>query len=122
MNPSAVSVPAEQTPLFGNQMPDRPLFGETTTSGRLLNLIVGTITCIFVAVTLICACATQSPLKGVNIYFSICICFVCISHIILIFWYRQGDVDPKFRYLIYFNAISIFLLCVCGNIYFFRNL
>jgi len=35
-----------------------------------------------------------------------------------IFWYRQGDVDPKFKKLIYYNAFCITLLCICANIYF----
>ena len=35
-----------------------------------------------------------------------------------IWWYRQGDLDPKFRTLIFVNALSIVLLCVCANLYF----
>ncbi|XP_076363704.1 transmembrane protein 243-like isoform X1 [Tachypleus tridentatus] len=122
MNPSSATSPVEQAPLYKNHIPDRPLFGESTRRGRLLNLIVGTLASVFVAVTFICACASQSSFKAVNVYFSICICLVGFSHLVLIYWYRQGDVDPKFRFLIYFNAFTIFLLCICANVSFFRKL
>jgi len=41
-----------------------------------------------------------------------------ISFNLQIFWYRQGDMDNKFKKLIYYNAFCLTLLCVCANIYF----
>ena len=41
-----------------------------------------------------------------------------VAGLLQIWWYRQGDLDPKFRVLIFFNAFSIVLLCVCANLYF----
>ncbi|KAG7274198.1 hypothetical protein CRUP_008574 [Coryphaenoides rupestris] len=38
--------------------------------------------------------------------------------VVLIFWYRQGDLEPKFRNLIYYMLASIVLLCLCANLYF----
>lgn len=35
-----------------------------------------------------------------------------------IVWYRQGDLEPKFRNLIYYMLVSIVLLCLCANLYF----
>ncbi|RXM99133.1 Transmembrane protein 243 [Acipenser ruthenus] len=35
-----------------------------------------------------------------------------------IVWYRQGDLEPKFRNLIYYFLFSIVLLCICANLYF----
>lgn len=35
-----------------------------------------------------------------------------------IYWYRQGDLEPKFRNLIYYMLCSIVLLCICANLYF----
>lgn len=43
------------------------------------------------------------------------------SHLVFssqIFWYRQGDLEPKFRNLIYYKLASIVLLCLCANLYF----
>ena len=42
----------------------------------------------------------------------------CIFFNLQIFWYRQGDMDDKFKKLIYYNAFCLTLLCVCANIYF----
>ncbi|KAK3549156.1 hypothetical protein QTP70_033355 [Hemibagrus guttatus] len=40
------------------------------------------------------------------------------SLLVIIFWYRQGDLEPKFRHLIYYTLASIVLLCLCANLYF----
>ena len=34
-----------------------------------------------------------------------------------IFWYRQGDLEPKFLRMIFYNAFTMILLCICGNLY-----
>ncbi len=42
------------------------------------------------------------------------------THTSQAYWYRRGELEPKFRRLIYYNAIVTILLCVCGNLYFFQ--
>uniref|UniRef100_A0A8C5RWN3 Transmembrane protein 243 n=1 Tax=Laticauda laticaudata TaxID=8630 RepID=A0A8C5RWN3_LATLA len=58
------------------------------------------------------------PPKPVNIFFAFCISLSCVSAGILIYWYRQGDLEPKFRNLIYYILFSIIMLCICANLYF----
>lgn len=86
------------------------------------------------------------PPQPLNIFFAVCILLACGSAIVLvravtathlfnwttgdgpswsaalnppqIFWYRQGDLEPKFRNLIYYMLVSIVLLCLCANLYF----
>uniref|UniRef100_A0A0B6ZZ34 Transmembrane protein 243 n=1 Tax=Arion vulgaris TaxID=1028688 RepID=A0A0B6ZZ34_9EUPU len=98
---------------------DRPLFGGGPTStDRMVNLVVGTLTVVMVVVTVVLAIVYYSkPRAGVNIFFAIVILFICGSHILLIYWYRQGDLDPKFRRMIFYNAFTLVLLCVAGNLY-----
>lgn len=97
---------------------EKPLFGETKPQDRVINLIVGGITALSVTVTLVCSFVFPKwPPVGVNIYFSVCILLLCATNLLLIHWYRQGDVEPKFRTLIYMNAFIIILLCVCANLY-----
>ncbi|ELT87745.1 hypothetical protein CAPTEDRAFT_227211 [Capitella teleta] len=96
----------------------KPLFGDARPSDRVLNLIVGTFTSLFVTVTVISAIAFPSwPPRGINVYFAFCITVICGSHLTLIYWYRQGDLEPRFRKLIYCNAVSLILLCLCANLY-----
>ncbi|KAF6023410.1 TMEM243 [Bugula neritina] len=100
---------------------DRPLFGESSNRDRLVNLVVGTLTGVMVLSTVISAFAYQgdTSVKVPNVYFALCVLFILISHLILIYWYRQGDLEPKFRNLIYYNAFTMLLLCICANIYIF---
>lgn len=36
------------------------------------------------------------------------------------YWYRRGELEPKFRTMIYYNAAVTFLLCVTANLYFLQ--
>uniref|UniRef100_A0A8C4K1V5 Meiosis/spermiosis associated 1 n=1 Tax=Dromaius novaehollandiae TaxID=8790 RepID=A0A8C4K1V5_DRONO len=86
---------------------------------RIINLVVGGLTSLLLVVTLISAFVfPQLPPKPVNIFFAFCISLCCISAGILIYWYRQGDLEPKFRNLIYYILFSIVMLCICANLYF----
>uniref|UniRef100_A0A7M4DUU3 Transmembrane protein 243 n=1 Tax=Crocodylus porosus TaxID=8502 RepID=A0A7M4DUU3_CROPO len=86
---------------------------------RIINLAVGIVTSLLLLLTLISAFVfPQLPPKPVNIFFAFCISLCCISAGILIYWYRQGDLEPKFRNLIYYILFSIIMLCICANLYF----
>ncbi|XP_065599784.1 transmembrane protein 243 isoform X1 [Cyrtonyx montezumae] len=105
---------------YGTGGPDnRPLFGETSTRDKIINLVAGGLTFVLLVVTLISAflCPQLHP-KPVNIFFAVCIFLCCISAGILIYWYQQGDLEPKFRSLIYYILFSIVMLCICANLYF----
>uniref|UniRef100_A0A8C8VJS5 Transmembrane protein 243 n=1 Tax=Pelusios castaneus TaxID=367368 RepID=A0A8C8VJS5_9SAUR len=98
---------------------NRPLFGETSARDRIINVAVGSVTSLLVIVTLISAFVfPQLPPKPVNIFFAFCISLCSVSAGILIYWYRQGDLEPKFRNLIYYILFSIVMLCICANLYF----
>uniref|UniRef100_A0A8C1Y5D4 Transmembrane protein 243, mitochondrial b n=1 Tax=Cyprinus carpio TaxID=7962 RepID=A0A8C1Y5D4_CYPCA len=129
-------------------MDNRPLFGETSARDRLINLVIGGLASLLVLVSftthkdlIICLLIILSlltlrfchlfqvtiissfvfpslPPKPLNIFFAVCIMLVCGSVLVLIHWYRQGDLEPKFRNLIYYMLCSIVLLCICANLYF----
>ncbi|XP_060759346.1 transmembrane protein 243b isoform X1 [Neoarius graeffei] len=105
---------------YGTSVLDnRPLFGETSARDRIINLVIGGLASLLVIVTIISAFVFPAlPPKPLNIFFAFCILLICISVLILIFWYRQGDLEPKFRNLIYYMLFSIVLLCICANLYF----
>lgn len=97
---------------------DRPLFGEARTKDRYLNYGVGAVTSLMVLETLISAFVFPLPPKGLHIFLAIVIVMVCVAELILIYWYRQGDLEPKFRQLIFYNSFTILLLCICANLIF----
>ncbi|XP_029471079.1 transmembrane protein 243 isoform X1 [Rhinatrema bivittatum] len=86
---------------------------------RVINLVVGLLTSLLVIVTLISAFVfPHLPPKPVNVFFAVCIFLSSVTALILIFWYRQGDLEPKFRNLIYYILFSVIMLCICANLYF----
>ncbi|XP_060080566.1 transmembrane protein 243-like [Ylistrum balloti] len=88
------------------------------TCNRVLNVFVAVFTIIIVIETLVSALIfPRWPPVGNNVFFAVTIVLICISHLLQICWYRQGEVDPKFRRIIIYNAMTICLLCVCGNLY-----
>ncbi|KAL2087372.1 hypothetical protein ACEWY4_016200 [Coilia grayii] len=97
---------------------NRPLFGETSARDRIINLVVGLLTTLLVLITVISSFVVPLPPKPINIFFAVCVLLLCGSVLVLIFWYRQGDLEPKFRKLIYYMLSSIALLCICANLYF----
>ncbi|XP_004210182.2 transmembrane protein 243 [Hydra vulgaris] len=97
---------------------DRPLFGESNKKDKYCNYVLGAATIIAVLATVISAFV---HLVALNIVFSGAIVMNCISNIFLIYWYRQGDLDPKFRNLIYYNSLVTLLLCVIAFVTFFKK-
>ncbi|KAF4101190.1 hypothetical protein G5714_017622 [Onychostoma macrolepis] len=98
---------------------DNALFGETLTRHTAVNLAIGGLTSLFVLVTVISSFVFPTPPPtALNIFFVVCIIMICSSLLVLIFWYRQGDLDPKFCGLIYYSVGLIILLCLCANLYF----
>ncbi|KAG9489946.1 hypothetical protein GDO78_005714 [Eleutherodactylus coqui] len=81
---------------------NRPLFGETSARVTFISAFV----------------FPQPPPKPVNVFFAVCIFLCSMTGLILIFWYRQGDLEPKFRNLIYYILFSVVMLCICANLYF----
>ncbi|XP_012696456.1 transmembrane protein 243b [Clupea harengus] len=99
-------------------MDNRPLFGETSARDRIINLVVGLLTTLLVLITVISSFVVPLPPKPLNIFLAVCVLLLCGAAMVLIFWYRQGDLEPKFRKLIYYMLSSIALLCICANLYF----
>lgn len=54
----------------------------------------------------------------VSSYVLLCIIY-CIV-VTQVYWYRQGELDPKFRKLLIYNAFVLIVLCICANLYFLQ--
>jgi len=97
-----------------------PLFGEESPKSRIVDLLFGVVTIITVLVTIILS-FTRGSIETVHVFFGITILLIAAPQIVLIHWFRKGDLHPKFRYLIGYMMVSIVLLCVCAVIYFYKN-
>ncbi|XP_074187621.1 transmembrane protein 243 [Rhinolophus sinicus] len=108
------------TRIYGTSgLDNRPVFRETSAKDPIIKLVVGSLTSLLILVTLISAFVfPQLPPKPLNIFFALCISLSSITVCILTHWYRQGDLEPKFRNLTYCILFSIIMLCICANLYF----
>lgn len=113
---------------------DQPLFGETRRRDKIINIVVAIVTAVFVFFTVVMA-VLSSLFRGskcVRVYGiseSFCVYFadillsaiiilLLIPQILVAYWYRRGELEPKFRTMIYYNAIVTILLCIVANMYF----
>lgn len=101
---------------------DKPLFGEARPRDRYLNYFIAGATVLLVSETVISSLVfPKFPPHAINVFLAFIIALICISELTLIYWYKQGDVDPKFKKMIYFNSFTTILLCICANVYFHQH-
>lgn len=99
----------------------RPLFGVSTPRERFTNWTLAALSGVFLMVTFICSCAVpEADHVGRAVFNSICLFILGFSHLILIYWYRQGDLDPKFLRMVYFNAFVLNVLCLSAMLLIFE--
>eukprot|EP00039_Didymoeca_costata_P032789 m.39367 g.39367 ORF g.39367 m.39367 type:complete len:118 (+) comp9543_c0_seq1:221-574(+) len=97
-----------------------PLFGEDDTKTRAADLLFGIVTLVTVAVTIGLSFSQGGSIDKLKIFFGVVIILLSFPQIVLVKWFRDGDLHPKFRYLIGYMMCSIVLLCVCATVYFYR--
>lgn len=119
-------------------MDTQPLFGETKRKYKVLNIAVAVVTTVVVVFTVVMGIVSsvffpnqekckrlgyQSQrfcVSGVDVVMCFVIILELVPEIALAFWYRRGELEPKFRTVIYYNAVVTILLCVVTNFYFFQ--
>lgn len=101
-------------------------------------MVIAAVTCVFVGVTSIMGIISSVFLNkhkcqrlygkteafciyGVDIAMCVTILLLLFPQIVVVYWYRKGELEPKFRTLIYYNAIVTSLLCLVANLYFFQT-
>ena len=95
-----------------------PLFGEDAPKTRAFDLGFGIITIICVLITIGLSFGNNRGEIKLKAFFGVVIGLVTLPQLVLVKWFRDGDLHPKFRVLISYMMLTIVLLCVAGNIYF----
>eukprot|EP00043_Microstomoeca_roanoka_P015459 m.154960 g.154960 ORF g.154960 m.154960 type:complete len:128 (-) comp16264_c1_seq7:1687-2070(-) len=93
------------------------LFGPDPASLQRTHYLFAAITVVAVAVTIAFA-LTRKTVDAIHVIFAIGVILVAIPEFVLVLWYREGDLPPKFRYLIGYIMLSIVMLCCCSIVYF----
>ncbi|CAG2105862.1 unnamed protein product [Medioppia subpectinata] len=65
--------------------------------------------------------AIAPQIGAINLITILVIISFLASHALLIQWYRLGDLDPKFRYLLLWNSVNICVLCIVAIVYYHYN-
>jgi len=96
---------------------DRPLFGESSRDKLLSNgLVVAIIVLIFITILTL----VLIQFRFVNVLALFVILSLALSHGLLIRWYRQGDLDPKFRRKLLWDSVNLCLFCIVIILYYFK--
>ncbi|EGD78346.1 hypothetical protein PTSG_09412 [Salpingoeca rosetta] len=95
------------------------LFGPDPKSVQRTNYICAAVTVAAVTATIAFA-FTRDSLEIIHIFFAVGVVLVAIPEFVLVLWYREGDLPPRFRYLIAYITCSIVVLCISSIVYFRR--
>ncbi|XP_054168797.1 transmembrane protein 243-like [Oppia nitens] len=99
---------------------NRPLFGDGSHHrDRIINISLFSLCGILLLIAIITLLTIQ--FSAINLITIVVILSFVASHALLIQWYRLGDLDPKFRYLLLWNSINICVLCIVAIVYYHRN-
>jgi len=100
---------------------DQPLFGEEERKWKFLSwagivFVIGGVG--FSILILIIQGARNGVVQH---YFATgIVAIVFASHVLLYRWYQQGDLDPKFKWLLILSIVSTLYVCLVANIYAWR--
>ncbi|KAI8325307.1 hypothetical protein GQ54DRAFT_6116 [Martensiomyces pterosporus] len=99
---------------------DEPLFGGISRREMLVERYANTFI-ITIAFATVVVSLVQGVLSGVflHVLLGLCVSLFAAIEVRLVKWYRLGDLEPKFKYVIFALGFSITLLCVVANLYFF---
>ena len=122
---SAQRVPrvSEADPIFshGSQGSNErlPLFGDSTSQKDRIISIGLSAACVLLIIVL--TGTLFFKLSFINTAALLIVFSITGSHAVLIYWYRLGDLDPKFRLLLIWNSINIVVLCITMLLYYHNS-
>ncbi|KAI1305967.1 putative transmembrane protein [Halotydeus destructor] len=118
--PRNESDPLIRTPSSVGSFSDRPLFGDQQSGrDRVLNYGLILACAVLIVVTLFTLILVKFNLT--NLLALLVIMSFSGSHGLVIHWYRLGDLDPKFRNLLFWNSVNLCLLCVIALAYYLEK-
>ncbi|KXS10022.1 hypothetical protein M427DRAFT_140090 [Gonapodya prolifera JEL478] len=96
---------------------DEPLFGDVSRRDQQTENIVSAVVIGFVALTVIFSWV--NTYKGAaNFFFGAGLIVLLLCEVQLVRWYRLGDLDPKFKWLILALGVSVVFFSILANVYF----
>ncbi|KAJ2738085.1 hypothetical protein GGI20_006327 [Coemansia sp. BCRC 34301] len=98
---------------------DEPLFGGISRREifieRFANVFIIAISLATVTYSLVSSVHTGVVLHAL---LGVCVALFAAIEVRLVNWYRLGDLEPHFKYMIFALGFAITLLCITANLYF----
>lgn len=98
---------------------DLPLFGEEKQKLKWINYVIAALVAFVVLFTLVVSFVKGLSASYVHVFTGFVVVLSTIPIIVLGRWYRNGELDPKFKILIYYMCAMVVLMSCAANIYFF---
>ncbi|KAJ2077439.1 hypothetical protein H4R24_005129 [Coemansia sp. RSA 988] len=99
---------------------DEPLFGGISRREMVVERFANAFIITIASATLLAA-LVQGVRSGqfLHALLGVCATLFAAIEVRLVNWYRRGDLEPSFKYIIFALGFSIALLCIVANLYFF---
>ncbi|KAL7747825.1 hypothetical protein RI367_006760 [Sorochytrium milnesiophthora] len=100
---------------------DEPLFLNDTRNDKLYEKAAETVIFAFAGLTVLFGVINGFAKSAAHLFYALELAALVACEFNLIKWYRLGDVDPKFKYLILGLGGCILLQSILGNVYFWAS-
>ncbi|KAJ1923132.1 hypothetical protein IWQ60_004422 [Tieghemiomyces parasiticus] len=97
---------------------DEPLFGGASRRDRLIEHAVGGVVLLFVSLTVLFSIINGFSKTILHLFLGLAVVMLTLCELQLIRWYRMGDLEPKFKFMIVGLGFSIVYLSIIANVYF----
>ncbi|KNC98094.1 uncharacterized protein SPPG_06504 [Spizellomyces punctatus DAOM BR117] len=112
---------ADDAPLFDAPPGEEPLFLQPTSRDRMIENVIGAGVLAFVVLTFIFSLINGFGRSANHLFLGLVLLSFTFVAIQLIRWYRLGDLDPKFKFLILTMGVSVVILGIVANVYFWST-
>ncbi|KAJ1983356.1 hypothetical protein H4R33_004778 [Dimargaris cristalligena] len=97
---------------------DEPLFGGTSRRDKAIELIIGGVGLFFICLTVLFSLIHGFGKSIIHLFFGLGIVALTLCELQLVRWYRMGDLEPKFKYMIASLGVSLLYISIIANVYF----
>ncbi|KAJ2805888.1 hypothetical protein H4R20_001910 [Coemansia guatemalensis] len=99
---------------------DEPLFGGISRREMVVERFANAFIISIASATQLAA-LVQGVRSGqfLHVLLGVCTALFAAIEVRLVNWYRRGDLEPSFKYIIFALGFAIALLCIVANLYFF---
>eukprot|EP00127_Corallochytrium_limacisporum_P002085 Clim_evm4s102 gene=Clim_evmTU4s102 len=97
------------------------VFREEAPREYYAELVMTVLVFLAVLVTAILSVVRAAEDSSIHVFFGIAVVMMAVNVVTLVKWYREGDLEPKFKKLIWYTAAVLIILCIAADVEFFHE-